>query len=288
LQVSRDSGSEEMAARAERTLDAMAFGGLYDEHAGGFCRYAAQADWSDPQNEKLLATNAALLELYLEAGELLGAQRWLARAADVLEFIQAALSLGPGEGWRTAVESDDARIADANAAMVSAALRASRVFADDSLREIALQSLESTLLATYRPGRGVAHCPGGIRGLLTDHVAMAGAHLDAWEQTGNVVYPMMAEELTQFMVRTMFTAPDGFADRSSVDGDEPVGLLARPEHPFVLNCEAAVVLARLAGATEDPQWRELADRTLAAIAPHAAAHGPLAAHFLLARRAVGR
>ena len=287
LHLARDSGSEEMSACAARTLDAMAFDGLYDEEDGGFCRCASNADWSDPQPEKLLGTNAALLDLYAEAGELTGNQRWLARAADVLEFVQTTLSVGPGQGWRAALESDDARMADANAAMVSAMLRASRAFGDDSLRDLAVQSLESVLLETYRPGRGVAHCAGSVRGLLTDHVALAAAHLDAWDLTGDVVYRMMAEELTHFMVRTMLSE-NGFADRASLDGDEPVGLLAQDEHPFVLNCEAAVVLQRLAQVTGTSSWFSTADAVLAAMAGRAAIHGPLAAHFLLARRAVGR
>ena len=290
LYLSRDTGSDELTTCATRTLDAMAFNGLYDEEGGGFCRCALHADWSEPQPEKLLAVNAALLDLYLEAGELTGNQRWLARAADVLDFVQGALSLGPGQGWRAAVESDGAKMADANAAMVSAMLRAARAFGDDSLRELALQSLEAVLLETYRPGRGVAHCAGSVRGLLTDHVAFAAAHLDAWDMTGDVVYQMMAEELTQFMVRTLLT-DHGFADRATLDGDEPVGLLAQAEHPFVLNCDAANVLRRLGRATGTARWLELADQILAAIAPRAALHGPLAAHFVLAqraRRAAGR
>jgi hypothetical protein len=266
----------------------MAWNGLYDEDAGGFCRCAAAADWSGPQREKLLTTNASLLDLYLEAGVALENERWLARAADTFAFVRDRLELSPGEGWRAAVGSDGARYGDSNAAMVSAALHASRVFADDGLRETALQSLESVLLSTYRPGQGVAHCAGGVRGLLTDHVAMATAHLDAWDLTGDVVYQMMAEELVQFMVRTMSARDGGFMDRWSTDTDDTLGLLTTRLKPFVANCDAAVLLHRLSRATNDAHWHRQALQTLAAVAPMASEQGPLAAHFLLARRSLAR
>jgi uncharacterized protein len=288
LDLFRETSAAEMADYATRTLDAMAWNGLYDEEDGGFCRCAAHEDWSGPQREKLLGINAALLDLYLEAGVTFGNQRWLARAADVLEFVQGHLSVAPGEGWRSSVESDATRLSDANAAMASAALRASQVFGDSTLREMALQALEAVLLATYRPGQGVAHCTGGVRGLLTDHAAMAAAHLDAWDLTGDVVYQMMAQELAQFAVRTMTTGEGAFSDRATLDDDTPIGLLHQPLRPFALNCEIADVLHRLTRATEDPAWHQLAVRALDAVEPDAAAQGPLAAHFILARRSLAR
>jgi uncharacterized protein YyaL (SSP411 family) len=288
LDLFRESGSPEMAAMASRTLDAMAFGGLYDDASGGFCQYATRADWSDPQPEKLLPVNAALIDLYLDAGTLFGNERWLHRAGDALGFVTRALGVGDGEGWRTSPESDDAPLSDANAAMVSAALHAARVFEDDGLRQTALRALEHVLLATYRPGRGVAHCPAGVRGLLADHAALASAHLDAWAVTGDVVYQMMAQELAEHVRRTL-RMPDGaLADCAPAEGEERIGLLAQPLTPFVLNCDAAVVFDRLSRATSDPGWHAEGRRVLEAIGPRAVEQGPLAAHFVLARRALSR
>ena len=115
-----------MAECVTRTLDAMGWGGLYDETDGGFHRCAMNADWTEPQPGKLLSTNAALLDLYLEAGTTLENERWLARAADLVEFIQGTLAIGPGEGWRASTESDATRFSDANAIAVSSLLRASQ------------------------------------------------------------------------------------------------------------------------------------------------------------------
>ncbi|HEU5354159.1 MAG TPA: thioredoxin domain-containing protein [Actinocrinis sp.] len=47
-----------------RTCDAMARGGIYDQLAGGFARYAVDATWTVPHFEKMLYDNALLLRAY--------------------------------------------------------------------------------------------------------------------------------------------------------------------------------------------------------------------------------
>jgi hypothetical protein len=69
---------------------------------------------------------------------------------------------------------------------------------------------------------------------------------------------------------------------------EPVDPLPRAGKPFVLNCDAAVLLRRLAEATNDRMFATRAQETVAAMSALAADSGPLAAHYLLARRAVLR
>ncbi|MEM4897790.1 MAG: thioredoxin domain-containing protein [Pyrobaculum sp.] len=51
---------------AEKTLDAMALGGLYDHVGGGFFRYAVDRTWSIPHFEKLLIDNVELLSVYVK------------------------------------------------------------------------------------------------------------------------------------------------------------------------------------------------------------------------------
>ncbi len=46
------------------TLDAMARGGIYDQLAGGFHRYATDREWRVPHFEKMLYDNGLLLEVY--------------------------------------------------------------------------------------------------------------------------------------------------------------------------------------------------------------------------------
>ena len=289
------------------SLDAMGWGGIYDEGNGGFFRYAASRDWTHAHTEKLLDSNAALLRLYLDAGAVLEVSRYTERGADVLRYIQTWLADPVDGGWFASQEAADdyyatppepranssapavsaLQFADGNAAMASAALHAAAVFGDDGLRDFALKSLERVLLACYKPGDGVAHFHserGRVRGLLTDQVAMADACLDAHALSGNIVYEMMAEELMHFAARTMWDPEaGGFNDRAA-DAESDVGLLRTPLKPFVANCDAAQVLRRLAATSGEHDFARLADETLQAIAPRAAAHGPLAAHYALAVR----
>ncbi|GDX32274.1 thioredoxin domain-containing protein [Actinomycetes bacterium] len=59
-------------AMAERTLDAMARGGLFDQLGGGFARYSVDADWVVPHFEKMLYDNALLLRVYAHWWRLTG------------------------------------------------------------------------------------------------------------------------------------------------------------------------------------------------------------------------
>ena len=51
-------------AAVERTVHAMARGGIYDQLAGGFARYSVDASWVVPHFEKMLYDNALLLRAY--------------------------------------------------------------------------------------------------------------------------------------------------------------------------------------------------------------------------------
>jgi hypothetical protein len=56
--------------------------------------------------------------------------------------------------------------------------------------------------------------------------------------------------------------------------------------PFVTNCEASRTLRRLAEASGESEFARAAGRTLEAMRPVAPTQGPLAAHYVLAVRAV--
>jgi uncharacterized protein YyaL (SSP411 family) len=191
------------------------------------------------------------------------------------------------DGRRVRPPVDRTLFAAANGTMVSAALSAARVFEDDTLGAFAIASLERVLAACYRPGQGVAHyVDAGVRvgGLLEDHISIAAACLDAFDTTANIVYQMMAEELVRHALRTMFDESLGlFFDRALPDAHDAVGLMRHRLVPFVANCTAGVVLYRLAISSGNGRFAGIADAVLAAAAPRAAAEGPLAAHYLLAR-----
>ncbi len=306
LTTVQDSAAETVLVA---TLDAMGWSTLYDEVDGGFFRYATTRDWQVPHVEKLLDVNAALTRIYLDAGAALQIARFTERGADALRYIQTWLADPVDGGWRGSQQADQryygaasvesrrgvpappvlpAIYADSNGLMVQTALRAADVFDDDGLREFAVTSLERVLLTCYKPGVGVAHYFDGqprVRGLLADQFAMAAACLDVFELTGNVPYEMMAEELAHYALRTMWDEEGGgFYDRAPGDADQAIGLMNRRLKPFATNCDASGVLRRLAIASGEQAFTRASDRTLAAMAPFAAGQGPLAAHYLLARR----
>jgi uncharacterized protein YyaL (SSP411 family) len=303
LQRVKEQQDEEARHVATAALDAMGWNPLYDDTGGGFYRCAADAAWQEPQREKLLDVNAALIDLYVEAAHVLGVQRYADRARDALAYVQNWLADPVDGGWggfETApadVESgrdhsprvDRTLFAGWNGSMVSTALHLAHAFEDDALGRFALTSLERVLALCYRPGQGVAHYVDGsarIGSLLDDQFAVAGACLDAHDATGNIVYEMMAQELALHATRTLWDHRRGaFLDRLPAEGAEAIGRLADPLVPFVANCDAAAVLHRLALVTNNREFARTADLVLASMAADAIHHGPAAAHYLLARRA---
>ena len=315
LHLALDLFGETNDPRYERiviaSLDRMGWSGLYDSVDGGFFRYATTRDWQRPHFEKLLELNAALARLYLEAGEQLHIARFTERAGDTLRYIQTWLADPVDGGWFGSHRADEAYYsadtpearrlvpappvarslyADSNAAMVSTALVAARLFDDEGLREFAIKSFERVLLACYKPGAGVAHSYDGqphTRGLLIDQFAMVDASLDLFDLTGNVVYEMMAEELGHYAMRVMSDHEQGgFFDRASDDDESSIGLLNQRLKPFVTNCDASRTLQRLSAASGESDFSRAAVRSLEAMAPIAPSQGPLAAHYVRALRTI--
>lgn len=307
LELFVETGDSKYEEIVVTTLDAIGWGPLYDEVDGGFFHYAETRDWQLPHTEKLLETNAALIDLYLDAGERLGVTRFTERAADALRYVQTWLAEPHEGGWfasqaagdeyyaqaerqhATAPSVSRRQFSDGNAVMFSAALRAARVFGDEGLRAFAIRSLERVLLRGYRPGAGAAHFHDGslaVGGLLSDQVAMIAANLDAFEVTENIVYEMMAEELAGYALRTMWDEAEGGCFDRAGEGAGAIGLMRQRLKPFALNCDFAGALARLARTSGESMFADRAVEILRAMAPLAASQGPLAAHHALGRRAL--
>lgn len=67
LKHSERTGDSRTLEMAERTLERMYQGGLFDHVGGGFCRYSVDEKWLIPHFEKMLYDNALLLWAYAEA-----------------------------------------------------------------------------------------------------------------------------------------------------------------------------------------------------------------------------
>lgn len=84
---SAEPDSKSSAGRfVERTLEAMACGGIYDQIGGGFSRYSVDRSWTVPHFEKMLYDQALLSRVYLHAWQLTRDSRWRVVVDEVLEY----------------------------------------------------------------------------------------------------------------------------------------------------------------------------------------------------------
>jgi len=66
------NGDPRALKMADKTLEAMALGGIYDQVEGGFYRYSTDRKWTIPHFEKMLYSNAELLEAYALGARITG------------------------------------------------------------------------------------------------------------------------------------------------------------------------------------------------------------------------
>ncbi|MDP9118487.1 MAG: thioredoxin domain-containing protein [Actinomycetota bacterium] len=92
-------------AMAEHTLQAMARGGIYDQLAGGFSRYAVDQSWVVPHFEKMLYDNALLLRVYLHWARLTGNPLAYRIARETADFLLRDLCTTEG-GFASALDAD--------------------------------------------------------------------------------------------------------------------------------------------------------------------------------------
>src|SRR4051794_15587211 len=79
------------------TLRAMAAGGIHDQVAGGFARYAVDATWTVPHFEKMLYDNALLARAYLHGFQVSGDDELRRTAQDTLDWVLREMR-GPRAG----------------------------------------------------------------------------------------------------------------------------------------------------------------------------------------------
>lgn len=70
MQYYEKSGDQEALHMAEKTLEQMARGGIFDHVGGGFCRYSTDRFYLVPHFEKMLYDNALLIHAYCKLYEL--------------------------------------------------------------------------------------------------------------------------------------------------------------------------------------------------------------------------
>ena len=92
-------------AMAERTLDAMAEGGMFDHLGGGFARYSVDEKWLVPHFEKMLYDNAQLAACYLGAFQATGRAAYATVARETLAYLLRDLR-DPQGGFHASEDAD--------------------------------------------------------------------------------------------------------------------------------------------------------------------------------------
>ena len=96
------SGEREMS---EKTLEAMALGGVHDHLGGGFHRYSTDERWLLPHFEKMLTDNGQLLGLYAEAYRLTGRPFFARVARGIGDYLLREMR-GPEGAFYAATDAD--------------------------------------------------------------------------------------------------------------------------------------------------------------------------------------
>jgi uncharacterized protein YyaL (SSP411 family) len=99
------SGETAPLQMAERTLEAMALGGIYDQVGGGFARYSVDERWLVPHFEKMLYNQALLVPLYVDAWLLTGKPLYRRVVEETLDFVRRELT-GPDGGCYSSLDAD--------------------------------------------------------------------------------------------------------------------------------------------------------------------------------------
>jgi uncharacterized protein YyaL (SSP411 family) len=88
-----------------KTLTAMATGGIYDHLGGGFARYTVDSDWRVPHFEKMLYDNSQLVSLYSRAFQLTRDPLYRKVVYETTEFIEREMT-GPNGGFYSSFDAD--------------------------------------------------------------------------------------------------------------------------------------------------------------------------------------
>ena len=88
-----------------KTLDSMAYGGIYDQIGGGFHRYSVDERWLVPHFEKMLYDNALLSRVYLDAFMRTQNPLYQRVACETLDYVRREMTASFG-GFYSAQDAD--------------------------------------------------------------------------------------------------------------------------------------------------------------------------------------
>ncbi|MEO6710403.1 MAG: hypothetical protein ABI054_11170, partial [Planctomycetota bacterium] len=296
-----ETGDEAMRKLVLRTLRNMQQGEIHDRVEGGFYRYATAPDWSGPQHEKTLDSNASRAFAYLEANQALGDESFAVTARGVLEWMMERLFDREKRAFRGSQDADAAYahlptlgarrergappcdptiFAGANALAVSALFKAGVVLRDQRWTDTARGTLEFILEELFDARLGVHRYWDGaprLAGLLSDQVLVLRALIDAAQYTGESRWLEPARAIASLAATNLRGENGAFFD-SRADTQARAGTLRREQSIFE-NAMLAEALLRLGLLSASESDRRMASEALAAFAGDYKRHGHFVAGY---------
>jgi uncharacterized protein YyaL (SSP411 family) len=105
LRHHHSTGDAEALRMVNRTLEAMARGGMYDQLGGGFHRYSVDDHWLVPHFEKMLYDNSQLARVYLHAWQATGEPFFRTIVEEILDYVMREM-LDPEGGFCSTQDAD--------------------------------------------------------------------------------------------------------------------------------------------------------------------------------------
>ncbi len=105
LRYDKRCSSPEALGMVEKTLTAMARGGIWDHLGGGFHRYSTDQNWHVPHFEKMLYDQALLSRAYLEGYQVTGSGEYSKVAREILDYVLSRMTDKAG-GFYSAEDAD--------------------------------------------------------------------------------------------------------------------------------------------------------------------------------------
>ncbi len=298
-----------------KSLDALVNGELRDHVDGGFFRFVASADWTQPQYEKMAEDNIALAGVLMDAGIILQCPEYLRCADKTVNYILSNLYDASAPGIRgsqgahsdyfaeppqrrptlTPPPTDPCCYAALTAQTTSLLFAAAWKLGRPELTEIAAGLLDALIdraacrrlprvhNAPYRdtpPNDAPSDDEGD---LLVDWAWFLLAALDGHDSIPTAAhrYREAAELAGDVLLQRFLDAPrGGFCDIE--DSPERPGYLRVREKPLAENVAAAVGMMRLHHLTLAGRYRQTVHHTLSAYAEANRDYGELAADYAIA------
>ena len=282
------TGDASMLQLVLRTLRCMQEGEIHDHVEGGFYRYATKPDWSLPNHEKMLDSNAQRLFAYLEAWQAFGDESFKRTAEGILSWMQTTLWDRELHAFRGSQDADPAYahlpmlgqrrehgapacdptiFANWNAQAASTLFKAAAVLGDEAHARTAEGVLAFLLEELYDESRGVYHYWDGtyhLAGLLSDQAYVLRALLDAYSYSGDSARLVPARRIADLAIENLSSPGGGFFD-TQYDPAAQGGLRKR-NRSILENSVMAEALLRLAHLSGVHDYADTARATLESFA----------------------